>query len=104
MRCRVDLTVASDRPYLVRRDSFMKIVDPWDFACRESAVVRDAFLHDWFRRDGDYLAFNPPAFYLKDGIARFINGRHRTVLLFRYMQVVPMALTRMDSGSADALA
>ena len=66
-------------------------------------MVQDAYLESWFRREADEAAFSLPAFYLKEGTAYFINGRHRAVLLFRHMPVVPMALTQMDAGSARAL-
>lgn len=45
--------------------------------------------------DGSYQ-FHAPEFYLTKGIVKFINGRHRTLLLGKHLKNIPMALTNMD--------
>ena len=104
MKCKLDLTTHSDMPYWVNWIAFMRHVDREDLARRESKKVVDCYLSSWFHRgqNGIYF-FNPPAFYLDKGQALFINGRHRTVLLSRYLEVLPMALTQMDSASESVL-
>jgi hypothetical protein len=104
MNCKLDLTNDSDTPYWVNWSAFMRHVDVDDLACRESQEVTDCYLSSWFRlgQNGQRL-FNPPAFYLKNGRALFINGRHRAILLSRHLDVLPMALTQMDATSQPAL-
>jgi hypothetical protein len=81
----------------------MSCVDAKDFACRESAIVQDYYLADWFYCENGQRFFNLPAFYLKKGCAFFINGRHRTVVLARYLELLPMALTQIDNESEGLL-
>ena len=103
MQCRVDITAARDKPYLIRREEFMQCVDRADFACRESATIQDCYLAAWFHWINGERFFNLPAFYLSKRRAFFINGRHRTVLLSRYMDRLPMALTDIDRESKPTL-
>jgi hypothetical protein len=82
----------------------MRCVDQVDLACRESAEIKDCYLAAWFSwsQNGE-RCFSPPAFYLKNARAFFINGRHRALLLSRHLRVLPMALTQVDVFSQDAL-
>lgn len=75
----------------------MRIVDQWDLAQRKSKQIENAYHEHWFSEctDGSYL-FHAPEFYLKEGVARFINGRHRTLVLGQHLNEIPMALTNMD--------
>ena len=58
----------------------------------------------WFYTSSDGVRyFNLPAFFLKGGRAKFINGRHRTALLLDHLELLPMALTQMDDESAAVL-
>jgi hypothetical protein len=82
----------------------MKCVDPIDLSRREAADVRNFYLPDWFRTEQAATYFNPPAFYLRNGCAFFINGRHRAILLGRHLSLVPMALTQLDTRSQSTLA
>lgn len=97
MKVRIDVGADTDLVALVSRDEFMPNVDPDDLACRESATVLDWYHRDWFRWDdfGD-LYFTPPAFECRNGHACCINGRHRTVLLFRHQALIPMLLVEPD--------
>jgi hypothetical protein len=104
MRCRVITTTSWDRAFLIKREEFMSCVDADDFACRESHAVEDYYRADWFYFELEGPFFNPPAFYLKNGLAFFINGRHRTVLLARHFPLFPMALTQIDNASETTLA
>lgn len=40
--------------------------------------------------------FEPPVFYIAQGVAKFINGRHRTLVLRKHMPAIPMALAHID--------
>lgn len=75
----------------------MRIVDQWDLAQRVSKHIENAYHMHWLSKcaDNTYL-FHAPEFYLHLGIARFINGRHRTLVLAKHLKEIPMALTNMD--------
>jgi hypothetical protein len=103
MHCRIDLTVATDRPYLIKWDQFAQCLDHDDFGCRESFIIRDRYLAGWWSVVGGERRFSLPAFYLSKRRALFIDGRHRTALLSRHLTVVPLALTQSDLLSADVL-
>lgn len=93
MKCKIDITSATDLPAWVTKDVFMENVDLEDLACREAKEILDWYHPEWFRNDdnGD-LRFTPPAFIFSRGQLRGINGRHRAVLLFRHLDVIPMLL------------
>jgi len=97
MRVRLQPPNAMDAFYLINVEQFMRIVDPWDLAQRVSEKIEKAYHEHWFSEstDGGHL-FHAPEFYLRAGVARFINGRHRTLVLSQYLNEIPMALTNMD--------
>jgi len=97
MRVALEPPNAQDQFYLIRTVSLMDVLDHEDLARRKSESIEDAYHLYWFsRRDDGVLAFHAPEFYLENGIVNFINGRHRTLLLCRYLTEFPMALTEMD--------
>lgn len=80
----------------------MSNVDLADLACRESESVFDWYHADWFYRDSvGTLHFTPPAFEFRNGRLLGINGRHRTVLLCRHLEVFPMLLVLPDTWPKD---
>jgi hypothetical protein len=88
---------AQDEYYLINVIKFMSIVDENYLAQNESMEIIDTFHKYWFSRNGENeILFHPPEFYLEKGVARFINGRHRTLVLYKHMNEIPMALTNMD--------
>lgn len=74
----------------------MGFVDRDDLLQRNSQNIEDAYHKHWFSEcnNGMFL-FHAPSFYITDGTIKFINGRHRTLLLSKYMKEIPMALTNM---------
>ena len=95
----LQLPNAQDKLYLVKVSEFMRIVDEEDLKTRESELVKDMYHKYWFEEGKNgILTFHAPEFYLTKGVAYFINGRHRVVLLSRYLNVMPMALTNMDGS------
>lgn len=104
MKCKIDITAATDLAAWVTRDAFMENVDPDDLACREAKEVLDWYHPEWFRHDnnGD-LRFTPPAFIFSRGQLRGINGRHRAVLLYRHLDVIPMLLVTPDQWPKDKI-
>jgi hypothetical protein len=105
MKCRVDITTVTDIAAWVTRDAFMANVDPEDLACRESKEVLDCYHPNSFRYDNNgEQYFIPPAFVFRKGNLHCINGRHRAVLLFRHLEVIPMLLVRFHTWPEDKLA
>ena len=104
MECKIDITAITDLAAWVSRKAFMVNVDPGDLACRESEKVADWYHPDWFRSDENGESyFTPPAFEFRAGCLRGINGRHRTVLLFRHMDVIPMLLVLPNRWPSEKL-
>ena len=88
---------AQDVLHLISVRSFMSLVDSWDLSQRNSEAIVDAYHIHWFEIDEDGIhRFHAPEFYLTKGLAGFIDGRHRTLLLSKYLEAIPMALTNMD--------
>lgn len=104
MKCKIDITAVTDLAAWVNRDAFMANVDLDDLACRETQVVLDWYHPEWFRHD-DYgiLRFTPPAFIYSRGQLRGINGRHRAVLLYRHLDIIPMLLVAPDQWPSDKI-
>ncbi len=97
MKVRLQPPNAQDVFYLIKVEQFMRVVDRWDLEQRESKQIENAYHEHWLSKcaDGTYL-FHAPRFCLREGIARFINGRHRTLVLMQHLKEIPMALTNMD--------
>jgi hypothetical protein len=91
--------------HLVKYNNFIKL-DP-DIGCREVIEVLDVYHPGWFLDDsGREVSFELPTFFLKNGKAYFNNGRHRTTVLSRYLEIIPMAVTNntmLDIESKSAL-
>ncbi|MFW6297105.1 MAG: hypothetical protein ACOC03_01270 [Desulfosalsimonas sp.] len=92
MKCKIDITSATDVAAWVTRKAFYENVDEWDLGLREAKTILDRYHSDWFRDSTDGLRFTPPAFVFRDGFLMGINGRHRAILLFRHMKAIPMLL------------
>jgi hypothetical protein len=71
--------------------------------CRKSQEIQNFYCDHWFRSDARTRYFNPPAFYLVRSAVYFINGRHRAILLSRFLPLVPMSLTNIDQASKPML-
>lgn len=79
-------------------------VDQNDLSLRESIEVSDWYHPNWFcPEDNGDLYFIPPAFYFRNGRLCAINGRHRAVLLFKHMNVIPMLLVLPHEWPKDKL-
>ncbi|WP_119969753.1 hypothetical protein [Shewanella japonica] len=78
---------SGDEYFLLNRDAFYEHVDREDFECRKSTIIEATYHENWFEIDN---AFLPPILFIKDGKVKFINGRHRTALLFSYLTEIPV--------------
>lgn len=96
MKAKVMKTAATDRLIVARSDALLKYTDRDDLRCREAEDILDAYHADWFHEfDGDKY-FTPPAGYISDGTIRFINGRHRTLVLARHLKQFPFLVGNLD--------
>jgi hypothetical protein len=105
MKCRIDITASTDLAAWVTKAAFRANVDQSDLLCRESKDVFDWYHPDWFRYDDSgVLYFTPPAFKFRNGYLLGINGRHRAVLLYRHLEVIPMLLVAPYAWPKNKLA
>ncbi|HGS4466414.1 TPA: hypothetical protein ACMDWH_002919 [Vibrio metschnikovii] len=77
---------SGDDYFVLSREVFFEYVDLEDFECRKSKTIEPVYNQNWFEVETMFL---PPIMYFKDGRIRFINGRHRTALLFEYLSEIP---------------
>ena len=75
--------------FTITRQAFHLNVDTNDFVCRKVRDIEHVFSVDWFD-EGEPLHFHPPICFIKNGKIKFINGRHRTELLLKYLEKIPV--------------
>ena len=77
-----------------KRDVFEREFDQQDFHCRDSQAIDRNYSKHWFYEDSQgRLWFRVPTVQIVLGATQFINGRHRTAVLFREIARIPMAFT-----------
>jgi len=76
-----------DNYFVINRDDFYEYVDQKDFECRNSLTIVSAYHESWFEAEN---AFLPPILFIHQGKIQFINGRHRTALLFESLVEIPV--------------
>ena len=82
-----------DLPFWVPREQFLTLFDQVDFAHRECQDVKSEYRSDWFYElDGASRSFIIPTVQFCNGRTEFINGRHRTAVLIKYLDFLPLAL------------
>jgi hypothetical protein len=92
MLCRLSVTLESDIPFWVTKQSFYRSFDQSDFVCRNVRNVVDAYLADWFdRENGAMPSFSLPPVSVSSGVTQFISGRHRTAVLLMHLPRVPLS-------------
>ena len=92
MRCLPAVNLDTDVPFWISRSSFFQHFDQQDFMCRDVEQVVDAYLEEWFHSDanGNRLFYLPPV-SVRHKVTQFISGRHRTAVLLRHMESVPLS-------------
>jgi hypothetical protein len=101
-----EITAQTDQPFWLKRDDFRRFVHFQNYMCRDvQHVYLNAYLQDWFRPKGSagILRFLLPTVYLKDGQIYFINGPHRTAVLFAHLDTLPMALATAAADDQELL-
>ncbi len=96
MNKRVRKTVKSDRLILVNAKKLFDYIDKSDLSCRESENIQDLYHREWFFEFKGEGYFKPPAAYIENGVIKFINGRHRVILLSRHLDAFPLLIGNLD--------
>lgn len=91
MECLPSVALDTDCPYWISREEFFRGFDQADFQCRNVQDVTSAYLDDWFLTSGSKKYFYLPTVQLVASGTQFISGRHRTVVLLRYLEEIPVA-------------
>ncbi len=91
MECFPSKALDTDAPYWITRDEFFRGFDQSDFHCRDVQDVQDAYSADWFCISGNKTYFYLPTIHMVSGRTQFISGRHRTAVLLRHLQELPVA-------------
>lgn len=79
-------------PYWISRELFIAHFDQRDFECRKCQDVLPYYLADWFYENDGQLSFELPVVQFVHGKTQFINGRHRTAVLLKSLDCIPLAL------------
>ncbi len=80
--------------FWIEREQFDRLVHVDNYLCRsEQHVYTDAYLDQWFLpAGGNHRRFWVPVVYFWKARLLFINGRHRTAVLFAHQARIPMAV------------
>jgi len=89
-------TNKSDRLILVDGKKLLAHVDPEYLKFRDSVDIKDLYHPGWFAKHKGEEYFIPPAAYIEQGVIKFINGRHRTLLLSRHLDEFPLLIGNLD--------
>jgi hypothetical protein len=103
MKCQVLFKNSDDNYYWIYWEQFVKIVDKNDLACRNSKEIKPFYCSKWFHVVSGENKFIPPAIYIDNGVVKFINGRHRTLLLAKYLSVIPIAVSNISFSNLETL-
>ena len=102
MNCSFATTIESDKAFWVPRDIFENEFNQHDFQFRDTQKIEKNYATHWFYEDdAGNVRFLIPTVQIVSGATQFINGRHRTAVLFSEMKKVPIAFTL---GEAQKLA
>ena len=100
MRVKISQPNNGEELYLVCSEKLLSVVDSKDLACRSSSKIQDAFHVNWFTNNNkNEKEFIAPSLYIRKGVAYFMNGRHRTILLTQHLKEIPLRLAGLE-GSA----
>ena len=92
MRCFPAITLSTDRPFWISKRSFLHYFDQDDFHCRMVQEPAPCYLASWFFVAADKRhSFVLPTIHFVAGRTQFINGRHRTAVVFDHLDELPLA-------------
>lgn len=102
MRCLPQVQLDTDIPYWVSRASFLQHFDQTDFLIRNVKDVVNAYLEDWFCVDAEGTRrYKIPPVGVYRGRTQFISGRHRTAVLLKYLDRVPLSFDTRNVTDTD---
>ena len=102
VECHPSCTVADAVPYWIKKTDFLKYFCQHDAQFRLPTVLVHAYLVEWFRCY-DTLTFTMPGIHFVDGKTEFFNGRHRTALLFKFLDELPFSFETNSSNDERLL-
>lgn len=82
----------------------MEHIDVGDLNCRASEVIQNLYHKDWFFELNGSAYFSPPSANIDDGVIKFINGRHRSILLSRHLSEFPFLIGNLDLDTCGGTA
>lgn len=91
MQCLPATSLDTDIAFWVSREEFLRSFDQSDFLCRNVMDVQDAYLRAWFHSAGSNTYFFIPPVQIVSGKTQFLSGRHRTAVLLRHLDEVPVS-------------
>lgn len=102
MRCLPYVHFAHRYSLVGRQICFPLHFDQQDFMYRQVASVVDAYLEEWFH-DGPAGTryFKIPPVSVINGKTQFISGRHRTAVLLRHLECIPLSFHMRKISDAD---
>lgn len=93
IRAKIIKQKEDDKLILVNVKEFMKYVDQKDLSNRDSKIIENKYHKNWLYELNGCKYFVPPVAFIRDnGDIRFVNGRHRFVLLSRHLKEFPIAI------------
>lgn len=102
MKCIADTTLDTDKAFWITKETFEHEFDQQDFLFRSVQLVDSNYSKHWFYIDNEGRnRFLLPTVQIVSGATQFINGRHRTAVLFSKIHKIPMAFS---AGGAQDLA
>lgn len=102
MRCLAYVDLDTDVPWWISKISFFQHFDQDDFLNRRVHNVVNAYLQDWFH-DGPNQTrfFHIPPVSVSNQRTQFISGRHRTAVLLRQLDRIPLSFDMRFISDAD---
>ncbi len=96
MEKRISKTNKFDRLILADSKKLLEHSDKSNLYSGVAKVIEDLYHQDWFPPDRGKDYFTPPTIHIEDGVVKFINGRHRTLLLSKYLDEFPLLVGNLD--------
>lgn len=88
-----------DAVFWVPRSVFDLNFDLNDFRDREVINIDLGYMSEWFFDDNGKVYFDLPVINFINGKTQFVNGRHRTEVLYRLIDCIPMGF--VDGEARD---
>jgi hypothetical protein len=102
LQCLPYVDLDTDAPWWVTKSAFLEHFDLDDFMCRKIQQVVDAYLVEWFHEGPNGIRFfHIPPVSVHNKRTQFITGRHRTAVLLRHLDRIPLSFDMRTIDDAD---